>query len=180
VTLIGYFPKLVASRPDWLKAPQVREIASVSTCISKGPPDWIDQWRHNSFGLFDTVALAESVVPPAQAVDFEVFAYSLLGEAFAEGKPTEGIGLTAQPEQLAEDFSVVGYDAVSKSISDFFECSPLSCNGVAQHLTTNDLCLFPTFDEAQQGAREFSFGQWEPGTYYVIEVRRRCPTGRCS
>jgi hypothetical protein len=61
---VGYFPKRIMRRDSWLKAPAVREIWSVSECISKGPPDWINKWRHNDLWLYDTRALAESVVPP--------------------------------------------------------------------------------------------------------------------
>jgi hypothetical protein len=61
----GYFPERIALRDAWLKAPDVREIWSVSDCISKGPPDWIDKWLHNDVGLFDTRALAVSVLSEA-------------------------------------------------------------------------------------------------------------------
>ncbi len=39
--------KRVSKRPDWLKAPQVIDIYSVSGCISKNFADYINYWRHN-------------------------------------------------------------------------------------------------------------------------------------
>jgi hypothetical protein len=48
--LVGYFAKRTQRHPEWPKAPQVEEIASVSDCLSKSPPDWIDYWRHNDLG----------------------------------------------------------------------------------------------------------------------------------
>jgi hypothetical protein len=177
VTLIGYFPKRVATRPGWLKAPNVREIASVSTCISAGPPDWLEQWRHNALGLFDSVSLAHLVVPQSSQ-DFEIFAYCLLGDGFLNGEQVAANLPDIQPETLPDDFAIIGYDAVSKSSSDFFECSPLSCNNGAAQFPTNELCLFATLEEAERGAREFSAGRWEPGTYYVVGVYRRRPEAR--
>ena len=53
--LIGYFPKKIALRPDWIKNSVVEDIYSVSECISKGPDNWIDMWKHNiTWWLFDT------------------------------------------------------------------------------------------------------------------------------
>lgn len=66
-------------------------------------------------------------------------------------------------------FAVVGFAAVARSRTSF-ECSPLSCNGKAAELTTNEECLFRSFDEAVVGARAFSVEKCEPGPYYVVEV----------
>ena len=84
----GYFPKRIVRRDPWLAAPHVDEIWSVSECMSKGPRGWIDRWRHNDFWLFDSVGLAESVVPKvnARATAFSAIAFgttcSRRGEAF--------------------------------------------------------------------------------------------------
>jgi hypothetical protein len=47
LVLIGYFPKKVFQRPDWLKAAGVTAIRSVCECVSSGPPDWMQRWKHN-------------------------------------------------------------------------------------------------------------------------------------
>jgi hypothetical protein len=74
----------------------------------------------------------------------------------------------ALPEP-GKDFLSVGFDAVARS-HDFFECSPLSCNGGAATFATNDACLFQALEEALAAAKEFSTGNWEPGPYWVVEV----------
>jgi hypothetical protein len=109
----------------------VVEIASVSDCIAKGPDDWIKSWKFNELGLFDEVALKESVVPSADRSQFDLYAYSFLDERFVDGlveqwKPPELAGIG--PEN---DFEPLG--VVSKAVTDFFECSPLSCNAGRRH-----------------------------------------------
>jgi len=77
-----------------------------------------------------------------------------------------------RPEPVPSDFVCLGFDAVSRSAADVlgFECSPLSCNGLASDTATTDGCLFPTLDAAVGGARQFAREQPEPGDYYVLQV----------
>jgi hypothetical protein len=44
-TLLGYFPKHVVTRPDWLKAGQV---CRVSECLSPGPEGFVQQLLHQA------------------------------------------------------------------------------------------------------------------------------------
>jgi hypothetical protein len=83
---VGYFPKRIALRDEWLKAPGVKEIWSVSDCISKGPPDWIDKWRHNVLGLFDTPEIAASVLSSEDAKSFRIVGYRLWDRMFDQGQ----------------------------------------------------------------------------------------------
>jgi hypothetical protein len=41
-------------------------------------------------------------------------------------------------------------------VADFFECSPLSCNGAAKTFKANADCLFDALDGAIAAAKEFS------------------------
>ncbi len=41
---LGYMAKRIECRPNWLKAPHVQEILSVSYCISKEFCDYIQEW----------------------------------------------------------------------------------------------------------------------------------------
>lgn len=165
----GYFPKRIALRDDWLKAPNVREIWSVSDCMSKGPRNWIDKWIHNDVGLFDTRDLATSVLPEGEASTFTIVGYRVWDRMFDQGHEVElrvDVPTLLGPDP---DFVTVGFDAVARS-QGFFDCSPLSCNGGAETFPTNESCLFRTLDEALAGAKEFSTGNWEPGPYWVVEV----------
>jgi hypothetical protein len=169
----GYFPKRIAARDEWLKAPSVQEIWSVSECISKGPSDWIDHWRHNDFGLFDTEELADSVVPQGERAGYRILGYRVWDRMFDEGKE---VPVTAAPAGVPgpeAGFVTTGFDAVARSGIYRFECSPLSCNGGAATFPTNERCLFRTLEEAISGAKEFSMGHWEPGPYWVVEILSR-------
>jgi hypothetical protein len=168
--LAGYFPKRIALRDEWLKAPAVREVWSVSECISEGPPDWVSQWRHNDVWLFDTPELAESVVPPGERGLYVVLGYRIWDRMFDEGDELELDEDLPRLEEPAAGFESVGFDAVARLGTRNFGCSPLSCNGGAETFATNERCLFRTFDEAVAGAKAFSSGNWEPGPYWVVEV----------
>ena len=85
-----------------------------------------------------------------------------------------------QPGPVPETFRRFGFDSVSKSMESIlgFECSPLSCNSMADEIPTNAACLFPTLDAALAGADRFSREQPEPGDYYVVEVLEGPPDAR--
>ena len=171
--LIGYFPKRTMKRPDWLKAAGVDEVCSVSDCLSEGPEDWIDQWRHNEMWVYDTVELARSVIPEAVRQEFDLYAYQMFPVIFKDGQqqPFEIPPLQVQP--LPESFERVGYDAVSRTYGTNFECSPLSCNHMAEHIAVNRYCLVDDVDTALRLAAEFEAGGCEPGPYHVVEVWRQ-------
>jgi hypothetical protein len=169
----GYFARRVKPRPDHLDAPGVREICSVSECMSPGADDWIAAWRHNGLGWFNRVADALSVVPEEQRHEFRVFAYRVHPEVFRAGKRIElSLPADVRPEPLPPGFSPIGFDSASKSSAEglSLECSPLSCNGLAVELTVNEHCLFPSLDDAIAAAKRFAAEQPEPGDYYVVEV----------
>lgn len=175
-SLIGYFPKRVVSRPDWLKAGGVKDICSVSECISAGPENWINQWKHNALWLFDDEATAWGVVPGGKANrDFQMFAYQMFPVRFDDGQeqPFPLPELHVQP--LPEGYRRLGYDAVSRSGDTAFECSPLSCNHAAEKVAVNEHCLVDDLAAIFRLAQTFSLKAegYEPGPYYVVEVWRQ-------
>lgn len=167
----GYFPKRTLRRPDWLKAPSVDEICSVSTCMSPGPEDWVGEWKHNALGWYDSPELAWAVVQ-AHAEAFEVFAYALAPVVFAAGEQRPLAVPSLAISERPSSYEAIGFDAVSRSVSDFFECSPLSCNNLAAEVTVNRYCLIDSVNDAMAAAQRFSREQPEPGDYYVIQVWR--------
>jgi len=173
--LIGYLPKRVERRPEWLNNPIVLDICSASHCISAPPEGWIDRWLHNEYGVFPDEPSARKVMPDDQAHLYELHAYRLFPVRFDEGReePFAIPPLTVQP--LRSSFTRLGYDAVSCGAgSDYFafECSPLSCNHAAEQFEVNEHCLVDTPQRAMELALAFSSGNWEPGPYYVVEVLR--------
>jgi hypothetical protein len=160
-------------RPEWIEAPGVLEVCSVSTCVAAGPEEWIHHWTHNGLWLFDTPAAASAVVPVDQVSDFTIYAYRLLPVVFDNGAEQPYEVSDIHPEPLPETFRSLGFDVVSRSLGTTFECSPLSCSNMAHEIGANVFCLLPTLQGARQTAVMFSVEQPEPGPYFVVEVLRQ-------
>ena len=77
-----------------------------------------------------------------------------------------------KPDPIPGSFQTLGFDSVCKSTRGVlgFECSPLSCNGLAEEWPVNEFCLFPSLGDAIAGAVRFAADQPEPGAYFVVEV----------
>jgi len=183
--MIGYFAKPVAKRPEGLKAPQIEEICSVSECVSGGDWDWINDWQHNAEWVFNTGELAWSVVPEPMRQDCRLFGYRLFPVRFRGGaiEPyplparSDAEGMVFSPQPLDTSFERLGYDLVSRSCETSFECSPLSCNYLAEEVPTNRHCLLATAEEAFALAPTLDVPgkpmRGEPGPYHIVEVWRK-------
>ena len=168
---VGYFPKHTAVPADWSGPPHVSEICSVSTCLNAAPQGWIDHWLHNDWGFFNTRVDAGLVIPSGSR-RFTIHAYRLLPVRFVHGQP-ERLTIEELPvEPAPAAFVSLGFDVVNKVYSAFFECSPLSCNGLAGEVPVNQFCLIDNLDRATALAERFSREEPEPGPYYVLEVLR--------
>lgn len=170
---VGFFPKATQPRPVWLKVEAIQEICSVSECISKAPVNWIQHWTHNALGFYNTEEKAVSVLddasPHYDLYAYELFPVSCLGQNLIAIMLADDIG------QVPADYEFLGYDIVSRSSSDFFECSPLSCNHAASVFVTNPHCLLDDEAYAYQVLLTMSqpdFGA-EPGPYYLFKVYRK-------
>ncbi|HBV9912361.1 TPA: hypothetical protein MEA72_004511 [Klebsiella aerogenes] len=51
---MGYLCKYIVQRPLWLHASNVKDIYSLSNCISECFSDYIQYWKHNGYWLFDS------------------------------------------------------------------------------------------------------------------------------
>jgi hypothetical protein len=133
----------------------------------------VEAWVHNERRWYNSPELAWSVVPEADRSRYRLFAYRLLESYFHKGeeRPLVVPG-DVQVVPVPPSYGRLGYDAVSKFMESVlgFECSPLSCNSMANELPANKFCLFGSLDEAVQAARRFSVEEPEPGDYYVVEV----------
>ena len=63
-----------------------------------------------------------------------------------------------------------GFDVVTFSVRTSPECSPLSCNMLAEELPTNAHCLFPSFEDAETNLTNGAFNDSEPGPYRIFSV----------
>src|ERR1700752_379443 len=158
----GYFAKRIAAKPEWLNVSAVQEICSASACISYAPDEWIDNWLHNEFGWFNRACDALAVVRPDQNAEFRLFAYRIYPQLFRTGERHEMvIPPDVHPDPIPASFKSLGFDSVNKSMPSVlgFECSPLSCNSMADEMAVNQYCLFDSLEAAIAGAIRFSVEQ---------------------
>ncbi len=173
---IGYMYKSVAARTDWLKAPGVVDIQSVSACISANFDDYIKYWKHNGYWLFDTPKIIEDVAKKA-AIDLSgmtLFYYEAYEQEFDEETGTWS-SFAAETDvktdvRVPMDKHLHGFDVVEFSCHTNPGCSPLSCNGVAEVLPVNRNCLFDSFEAAKDALDRGLFENCEPGPYRIIAV----------
>jgi hypothetical protein len=172
----GYLFKRVVARPDWLKAPGVADILSVSGCVSPAFADYIPHWKHNGFWLFDVAALMRPIAEGA-GIDLSghrLFYYETLREEFDD---VDGVWLPVEPEPsipvsvaMPAKAELRGFDVVSFSAGNAPECSPLSCNGLAADIPTNRHCLLESVEAARAALDTGRFTAAEPGPYRVMAV----------
>jgi hypothetical protein len=170
--LAGYFARDIVSAPDWLNCPAVEDVCSVSRCVSPGPKDWVYQWLHNELGLFNEPDQARLVIP-RESPPMRTFAYLVSTVRFVDGRPQPwDWPEDAAPVPLTAAYTSLGFDAVHKFMDSVlgFECSPLSCNGLADEWPVNRHCLLDDLETAVKAAVQFSIDQPEPGMYYVAQV----------
>ncbi|WP_205630036.1 hypothetical protein [Curvibacter sp. PAE-UM] len=168
--------KQVARRPDWIKAPNVGDIYSLSGCVSKDFADYINFWRHNGYWLFDSPRIIEEI---ALANSIPLDGLSLFYyEAHEEQYDADDCVWTPfAPEQsfetnieIPQSKTLQGFDVTTFLVQTSPECSPLSCNSLAEGVATNEHCLLATFDEAQELVEKGVFTDAEPGPYRIIAV----------
>jgi hypothetical protein len=167
--------KRVSLTPEWLKASGVSDIYSVSSCVSDDFGDYIQFWKHNEYGFFNSPA---DILGVAAAAGIELAGTSLFyydvhpeefdGETwvgFERGEAAAAIQIIAPKKSHLEGFDVVTFSCGANP-----ECSPLSCNSMATELPTNSHCLFATFHEAWESVNRGVFNDSEPGPYRILAV----------
>jgi len=173
---IGYLYKRVAGRPEWLAASRVRDIYSLSGCISKNFADYISYWKHNGFWLFDSPSLMRSLARE-HSISLEgakLFYYE--AHELEYGRERHGWNTYHPEAAFATDIEVPnaamleGFDVATFSAGTAPECSPLSCNSCATEIETNDHCLISTFEAARLAVEEGRFEHAEPGPYRIVAV----------
>jgi hypothetical protein len=167
---VGFFPHRTEKKPEWLENHGVTEVCSVSDCISPSPENWIEKWKHNELGFFDSEVLALSIVNDAGPYD--LYAYKMFPLQFSEGEVTPYV-IPVNPTADLASFEFLGHDPVSRSAGFFPECSPLSCNNAAEDFEVNEHCLIQDREPAYQATIAISKGNYEPGPYYLFEVYRK-------
>jgi hypothetical protein len=113
---VGYMAKRVSLRPEWLKAPNVVDLYSVSPCVSADFAPYIEHWQRSPEGRRlrrrgEGVFITTSTFTP-QAVDFAKSVERIVlvdGVRLAELMIEHEVGVTSRPVK------------VPKLDSDYFE-----------------------------------------------------------
>ena len=170
----GYMAKRVVNRPDWIHSHRVSSIYSLSGCISEDFTDYIDCWKHNGYWLFDSPTEIIDVAREKKVdlADTVLFFYEVHELEFNEGTWTR-----FEPElsfhtdvRVPENKVLEGYDVVTFFVRSSPECSPLSCNGLADEVETNSRCLLESLEQAQRLLEDGTFNDSEPGPYRIFAV----------
>jgi hypothetical protein len=171
---VGYMAKRVYKRPDWLAAAQVIDICSVSHCISENFADYINYWKHNGYWLFDSPEIIQSIAKDnsLQLEGTSLFYYEAHEMEFDEESWRPYAPEPSFPTNVVPPSSkqLMGFDVVTFYARNSPECSPLSCNSLAESLRTNEHCLLTSFDEAETNLRSGTFKNSEPGPYRIYSV----------
>ena len=178
---LGYMAKRVALKPDWLKTDKVDDILSVSPCMSEDFADWVSYWKHNGFWFFDSTSVIQDLVHEHRIdnADLRWFYFEGYEQEYDEDQDVwrdyepEG-SFTTSVREPAEP-RLMGYDIVTFSGGTSAECSPLSCNGLAESLDLNRHCLFETFKEAKDLIESERLDGCEPGPYRIVGVYEVAP-----
>lgn len=182
-----YLYKRVAARPDWIRVEPVDDIYSLSGCVSEVFADYINYWRHNGYWLFDSPRVIEDLAKEngIPLEDLQLFFYEVYEMEYNDSEkrwqsfgPEESFRTNVQPP---EHRRLEGFDVTTFSVHTLPECSPLSCNSLAETIRTNRHCLFETFDEARRALETGMFDNSEPGPFritavYSVEASGEAPT----
>lgn len=176
--LIGYFPKKTMGKNEWFGSGPVEEVCSVSGCMSRAPENWINEWKHNAWGLYDSEDLAWEIVHDDPTA-YDMYAYKLFPFRF-DGGAASTVSVDSTADARLADYDFLGYDPISREEAFTFEFghSPLSCNGGFEQYPVNQFCLLDDLEDALRIAAEIAEaaknkGSWEPGPYYLCEVYRK-------
>jgi hypothetical protein len=171
---VGYMAKRVSKKPEWLKAPHVIDIYSVSNCQCEDFVDYIPSWKHNGYWLFDSpepikeIAKQNSIsIAGTLLFYYEAYEKEFDGERWEPWAPEPSFPthVVLPARKQLEGFDVVNFTARTSP-----ECSGLSCSGLAENLPTNAHCLFESFDVAERNVSRGAFNGSEPGPYRIFSV----------
>lgn len=167
--------KRVVQRPDWIEANRIKDIYSVSSCISEDFADYIKLWKHNGYWLFNSPEIID-VIASENAIDMSdvrLFYYEQYEQEYdADNHAWRPYAPDDSFEtKITKPGSTVleGYDVVTFSCGTSPECSPLSCNGLAEKIATNSHCLLDSLDTAKSLTEKGALNG-EPGPYRIFAV----------
>ena len=175
----GYLLKRIAPPPDYLSGANADDVCSVSGCVNDDIVDLYGQWKQNEFGVASTPDILWSLAASdgCDTSDANLFYY----EAYEQELDSDGVSFDPKnwrplipsnnssiPLLVPPKAKLVGYDVVV--FGDTLEHSPLSCQSIAAEVTTNQHCLFKSFEEAKAAIEDGVFVDCKPGIYRIFSV----------
>ena len=173
---MGYMAKSSVRKPPGFELACVEDVYSVGRCVNDTFADYIDCWKHNGYWLFDSPEVIREVARE-KSVSLDgarLFYYEAYEMEFDE-KRMQWAGFGPEPSMktavlVTEKRVLEGYDLVTFFCRTSPECSPLSCNGVAENVPVNEHCLVRAFEEAKAALEDGKFSGAEPGPYRIFAV----------
>jgi len=171
----GYMAKRVKASPIWLQTDKVKDIYSVSSCVSNDFTDTFSFWS-NGYWFYDSPEVIRNIAQKnGISLDnctlfyYEVYGYQFdeINSAWRSFVPETTQTLNVSPPKAPK---LQGFDVVSFSVGTNPECSPLSCSGLAKEIQTNRHCLISSFEAVKQLLEAGSFTKSEPGPFRVFAV----------
>ena len=171
---VGYLAKSSCRKPKAFELANVDEVYSVGSCVNDDFAEYIDHWKHNGYWLFDSPDVIRAVAQE-NSIDLrgsKLFYYEAHELEFTEGgwrsfAPEPGFVTNIVPPSRPK---LEGFDVVTFCAGNAPECSPLSCNRLADGIHTNSHCLFDSFEEAETSLNSGKFTGCEPGPYRIFAV----------
>ena len=134
---VGYMAKKVIAEPNLLNAGNVKDIYSVTDCMSKNIADYIKYWKHNGYWFFDSPEIIDNLARE-NSIDLQgtKFFYYEVYELEFHDDDSEWHSFQSDPSfetnvKLPNKKFIEGYDITTFSVGTSPECSPLSCNALA-------------------------------------------------
>ncbi len=167
--------KRVCEKPAVFKMPAVVDIYSVGSCVNDNfAADYVRLWKHNGYWLFDSPEIITAVAKE-NSIDlngsrlfyYEAHELEFDGQEWKTFTPVPSIptNIKIPSRKILEGFDVVTFYAGNTP-----ECSPLSCNGLADEIPTNSHCLLESFELAESCLNSGKFAEAEPGPYRIFAV----------
>ena len=176
MTPAGYIAKKIHTSTGWLNNAAVEDIWSVSNCLSSAFCDYIPHWQHNGYWLFDSADTIRQLADK-EGLDLSgarLFYLEVHEQQFdADRRAWVAFGPEATLQtnvRVPAAKHLEGFDVVSFSAQTAPECSPLSCNALASHISVNKHCLLETLQESRELLESGGIEDCEPGPYRIFAV----------
>ena len=172
---VGYMAKHLRPKPEFLKAPWVTDIYSVSGCISENFADskYVNYfngfWFFNSLDEIRDLSIEYSIARHGTSLFYyEAYEAEFDGKRWLPYAPDPTLITEIVPPRRKH---LKGFDVVTFSMHVGPECSPLSCNSLAEHVPTNEHCLLDSFKDAEQRIDDGTLTlRSEPGPFRIFAV----------